>query len=169
MLDVAARIGRLPDSELIARQAGHVRWLLCASPDYLARRGEPATPEALTDHDCIAFEGLQTYRVWSVAGGAAARSVTIRPRFSVNTADAVVEAATAGLGIARLMSYQVAAAIEERRLTPILRGFPSDPIPVNLVHTPQRVQPLKRRAFLDFVLPRLSLALAGVEEVARRE
>ncbi|MBY0583141.1 MAG: LysR family transcriptional regulator, partial [Sphingomonas sp.] len=61
-VDVALRIGQLPDSSLIARRVGHVRWVVCASPDYLARRGIPQTPAALAAHDCIAFEGLQTYR-----------------------------------------------------------------------------------------------------------
>nr|WP_294502979.1 LysR family transcriptional regulator [uncultured Rhodopila sp.] len=166
-VDVAVRIGRLPDSDLIARQMGHVRWLICASPDYLARRGEPVTPDALADHDCIAFEGLQTYRNWSIGGDAVARSIAIRPRFSTNTADAVVEAAAAGLGIARVISYQAAAAIAAGRVTTILRGFSTDPIPVNLVHQSQRVQPLKRRAFLDFVVPRLTVALAAVNDLVR--
>jgi DNA-binding transcriptional LysR family regulator len=164
-VDVAVRIGRLPDSDLIARRVGHVRWVICASPAYLARRGEPATPEAVADHDCIALEGLQTYRTWLFSRDAAARPVTIRPRFSVNTADAVVDAAVEGLGIARLMSYQAANAISGQSVTPILRDFWPDPIPVNLVHQPQRVQPLKRRVFLDFVIPRLTLALAAVDRV----
>jgi DNA-binding transcriptional LysR family regulator len=167
-VDVAVRIGRLPDSDLIARQAGHVRWVLCASPDYLARRGEPAMPEALTGHDCIAFEGLQIHREWTIGSGAAARPIAIRPRFSVNTADAVIEAAAAGLGISRVMSYQAATAISQGRVATILRSFPTDPIPVNLVHQPQRVQPLKRRAFLDFVLPRLTAALASVQDMVGR-
>jgi DNA-binding transcriptional LysR family regulator len=161
-VDVAVRIGRLPDSQLIARQVGHVRWVVCASPDYLARRGGPADPDALTAHDCIAFEGLQTYRRWSFGSGAGERAVQITPRFSVNTADAVVEAATAGLGIARLMSYQAAEAIAAGRLVPILREWEHGPAPVSLVHQPQPVQPLKRRAFLDFVAPRVTLALAGI-------
>ena len=164
-VDVAVRIGRLPDSDLIARQVGHVRWLICASPAYLARCGDPATPEALADHDCIAFEGRQSYRNWTIGSGAAARSIAIRPRFSVNTADAVIEAAAAGLGIARVMSYQAATAISVGRVATILRGLPTDPIPVNLVHQSQRVQPLKRRAFLDFVVPRLIGSLASVHEV----
>jgi DNA-binding transcriptional LysR family regulator len=149
----------------MARQVGHVRWVMCASPDYLARRGEPATPEALADHDCIAFDGVQTYRSWTIGSGVAAQSIAIRPRFSVNTADAVIEAAAAGLGIARVMSYQAATAILQGRVLTILRGLPADPIPVNLVHQSQRVQPLKRRAFLDFVLPRLTGALASVHEL----
>jgi DNA-binding transcriptional LysR family regulator len=157
--DVAVRIGRLPDSDLIVRTAGHIRWVLCASADYLARAGEPATPEDLAKHDCIAFEGLQAYRSWTIGSGAAARTVTIRPRFSVNTAEAVVEGATAGLGIARVLSYQAAGAIADGLLRPILRESGADPIPVSLVHQSQRVQPLKRRAFLDFAAPRLGIAL----------
>jgi DNA-binding transcriptional LysR family regulator len=164
-VDVAVRIGRLPDSDLIARQVGHVRWVICASPNYLARRGEPAMPEALAGHDCIAFEGLQTYRNWAFSGGAVAQSIVIRPRFSVNTADAVVEAAVAGLGIARIMSYQAATAISEQRATTILHGFSTDPIPVNLVHQSQRIQPLKLHAFLNFVTPRLAAVLAAVARV----
>jgi DNA-binding transcriptional LysR family regulator len=166
-VDVAVRLGRLPDSDLIARHVGHVRWLICASPDYLARRGEPTMPEELADHDCIAFEGLQTYRSWAIGRGASARSVAIRPRFSVNTADAVVEATTAGLGIARVMSYQAAKAIQENRVMTILRDFSTDPIAVNLLQQSQRVQPLKRRAFFDFVVPRLALALAAVDDAVR--
>lgn len=161
-VDVAVRIGRLVDSDLIARAVGNVRWVICANPDYLARHGEPATPEALAERDCIAFEGLQTYRSWTIGSAAKARSITIHPRLSVNTADAVVDACAAGLGIARVMSYQAAAAIADRRITTILSDFDSGPIPVSLVHQGQRVQPLKRRAFMDFVVPRLREVLAGV-------
>lgn len=164
-VDVAVRVGPLPDSELVARQVGHIHWVLCASPDYLAQRGEPGAPEDLAGHDCIAFEGLQTRRLWRVGAGAAARSITISPRFSVNTADAVIEAATAGLGIARVMSYQAAASVGARRLVPVLADQGYEPLPVHLVHRGQRSQPLKLRAFLDFVAPRLKLATDGIASV----
>lgn len=141
--------------------------MIAAHPDYLARRGEPLVPADLAAHDCIAFEGLQTYRNWAFGAGAAAQSVAIRTRFSVNTADAVVEAAIAGVGIARVMSYQAATALSERRIVTLLRGHATAPLPVNLVHQPHRVQPLKRRAFLDFVQPRLVQALAAVEAAVR--
>ncbi|WP_298194843.1 LysR family transcriptional regulator [Novosphingobium sp.] len=158
-VDVAVRVGQLPDSDLVARRLGDIRWVLVASPEYLARCGEPAEPEDLASHDCIAFEGLQTRRVWRIGAGAAARSVTISPRYSVSTADAVVEAATAGLGIARVMSYQVANCVGAGRLVPVLTDQGSEPVPVHLVHRRQRSQPLKLRAFLDFVAPRLKLAI----------
>ncbi|WP_421850169.1 LysR family transcriptional regulator [Novosphingobium sp.] len=158
-VDVAVRVGQLPDSELVARQVGHIHWVLVASPDYLARRGEPAQPEDLTSHDCIAFEGLQTRRVWRIGAGATARSVTISPRYSVNTGDAVVEAASAGLGIARVMSYQAATCVGACQLAPVLADQGFEQLPVHLVHRRQRSQPLKLRAFLDFVAPRLKLAI----------
>ena len=158
-VDVAVRVGQLPDSELVARQVGHIHWVLCASPDYIARRGEPKLPEDLPDHDCIAFEGLQTRRVWRIGAGATARSVTISPRFSVNTADAVVDAASAGLGIARVMSYQAASCVGACRLVPVLADQGYEPLPVHMVHRRQRSQPLKLRAFLDFVAPRLKLVI----------
>ncbi len=164
-VDVAVRIGRLPDSQLVARQLGHVRWICSASPDYVARRGTPGHPDDLTAHDCIAFEGLQADRHWTFGQDAGARAVAVRPRFSVNTADAVVAAAAAGIGIARLMSYQAAAAIADGRLVPLLGAWGEGPLPVHLVHQPQPVQPLKRRAFLDFVAPRLQLALSAVEDI----
>lgn len=162
-VDVAVRIGQLPDSQLRARQVGTVRWLICASPDYLRHHGAPTEPADLADHCCIAFEGLQPYRSWSMGSAANGQAILIRPRFSVNTADAVVEAASAGLGLARLMSYQAADAIADGRLKPLLRAWDSDPVAVSLVHQPQAIQPLKRRAFLDFVAPRLMQALGRIE------
>jgi DNA-binding transcriptional LysR family regulator len=164
-VDVAVRIGRLPDSDLIARTAGHIRWMLCASPAYLAQAGEPSTPDDLAKHDCIAFEGLQAYRSWTIGSGTAVRTVAIQPRFSVNTADAVIEGAVAGLGIARVLSYQAAGAVAKGSVRPIMRSWGAEPIPVSLIHQPQRVQPLKRRAFLDFAAPRLTIALGEIERV----
>ena len=167
-VDIALRIGNLPDSSLIARRVGQVRWVVCASPDYLARRGPPAVPAAIEDHDCIAFEGLQTYRSWPFGVGAKASAVTIHPRFSVNTADAVIAGAVAGLGCARMMSYQAAQAVADGQLVPVLERFSPPAIPVHLVHAAQPLQPLKQRAFMDFVAPRLSLALDRVSQAFDR-
>jgi DNA-binding transcriptional LysR family regulator len=154
-VDVAVRIGQLSDSDLVVRRAGHVKWVVIASPDYIARRGEPASPADLAAHHAIAFEGTQSSRNWSFGAGTAIQTVAIRPRFSVNTADAVVEAVVAGLGIARVVSYQAVTALAEKRIMTILRAYETQPSPVNLVHQPNRVQPLKRRAFVDFVAPKI--------------
>jgi len=162
-VDVALRIGILPDSSLVARRVGQVRWVICASPAYLAQRSAPDVPADLETHSCIAFEGLQIYRHWTFGKDSSAQSVAIRPRFSVNTADAVVDGALSGLGIARIMSYQAAGAVGDRTLVPVLEDYRSGSIPVHLVHAAQAMHPLKLRAFMDFVAPRLKRTLDGIE------
>ncbi len=110
---IAVRVGAMPDSTLVARRVGDVRWVICASPAYLKRRGTPADPSDLTAHDCIAYEGLELWRDWSFAGPRGEETVIIRPRYSVGTADAVISGARAGIGIACLISYQAADSIRD--------------------------------------------------------
>ncbi|MBA4049265.1 MAG: LysR family transcriptional regulator [Sphingomonas sp.] len=160
-VDLAIRIGRLPDSNLVARRIGDTGWVICASPAYLAARGVPQSPKDLADHDCIAFEGLQPARRWPFGSDPAARSIAISPRFAGNTADAVIAAAIAGVGVARLLSYQAAEAIAAGALIPILTDDAPPPMPVHMVHPGLPMIPLKLRAFIDFVAPRLKAALAG--------
>lgn len=164
-VDVAVRIGNLPDSSLIARRVGTVRWVVCASPAYLASHDVPKIPQDLSDHACIAFEGLQSYRQWPFVVASRATSISIRPRFSVNTADAVIDGACNGLGIARIMSYQASGGVREGSLVPVLADHGPAPIPVHLVHAAQALQPLKLRAFMDFVIPRLERVLAGIDRI----
>lgn len=165
-VDVAVRIGRLPDSALMARRAGEIRWVVCAGPGYLEERGAPADPASLPEHDCIAFEGLQRYREWPfVDANGEPQRVTINPRLSVNTAEGVTGGAGAGLGIARVLSYQAANGVREGKLVPILTEFGPPPMPVYLVHAAHQQQPLKLRAFLDYVAPRLQQRLREIEEV----
>lgn len=158
-VDAAIRIGRLPDSALLAQRVGDTHWTICASPAYLARHGAPATPPDLASHVCIAFEGLQRARTWPFGRHAAAIDVPIEARFAGNTADTVIAAAEAGIGIARLLSYQAAASIEAGRLVPLLVAHAPDPMAVHLVHAATASVPLKLRVFLDFVAPHLRAAL----------
>jgi DNA-binding transcriptional LysR family regulator len=164
-VDVAVRIGHLPDSGLVAARIGEIRWVICASPTYLSTHGTPVAPDDLAKHDCIAFERLQMRRTWPFGRGTDAKTVAIRPRFAANTADAVIEAAIAGIGIARLMSYQAAEAIREGRLVSLLPGHNPEPLPVHLVHTGPPLVPLKMRAFLDFAGPRLKAGLADIANI----
>lgn len=164
-VDVAIRIGRLPDSGLVATRIGEIDWVICASEAYLSRHGTPGAPDDLAKHDCVAFEGLQMVRTWPFGRGADAKTVAIKPRFAANTADAVIEAAIAGIGIARLTSYQAAGAIREGRLVRLLRGHSPEPLPVHLVHTGPSLVPLKMRAFLDFAGPRLKTSLADIANI----
>jgi DNA-binding transcriptional LysR family regulator len=163
-IDVAVRIGELPDSGLVARRVGEIRWAVCASPDYLARRGTPMSPADLANHDCIAFEGLEPDRDWPFCSSKGTQRYKIHPRFSVNTADAVIAAATAGVGIARIRSYQAAASAHDGSLLPILTKWAPPPVPVQITHASHQHLPLKLRAFLDFVAPRLQKRLRVVAE-----
>jgi DNA-binding transcriptional LysR family regulator len=154
-IDVAVRIGDLADSSIVATRLGAVTWVTCASPDYLETRGTPDTPEAIEEHDCVMFEGLYANNLWTFGRGQQALAIPIRPRFSVNTADAALAASIASAGITRLLSYQVASAVNAGALRLILRPFEPEPLPVHLVYGSQSLLPLKLRAFLDFAAPRL--------------
>lgn len=159
-LDVALRIGELPDSSLVAIRVGAIRQVVCASPAYFAARGAPQRPADLARHDCITFEGIASPAAWTFA----ARKpivATLRSRLAVNSAEAAIDAAIAGLGVTRVLSYQVAAALREGTLVPALEGYESAPSPVSLVHAGGRLLPLKLRAFLDFAAPRLRERLAA--------
>ena len=160
-VDLAVRIGPLPDSNLVATRLGSVRWITCASPDYLAHRGTPRTLEDLAVHDCIAFERLNTSDTWTFQKGKEIVVVPFRPRFAVNTADGAINAALAGAGIVRILSYQAASAIAEERLVVVLPQFQPEPLPVHSVHTGQAILPLKIRAFSDFAIPRLKAIIAS--------
>ena len=103
--DVAVRIGDLPDSSLIATRVGAIRRIVCASPAYLAARGVPGTPEELAQHDCITFTEVAQAGRWAFPGERGGHRVAIRSRLVVNGAEAAVDAAVAGLGITRVLSY----------------------------------------------------------------
>ncbi|QGZ59306.1 LysR family transcriptional regulator [Paraburkholderia acidiphila] len=153
--DVAVRIGELPDSTLIATRVGMVRRVICASPAYLAKHGVPAEPADLSSHECITFEALASLRAWAFGSGKSEQSVPVHSRLAVNTADAAIEAAILGVGLIRVLSYQVAHAVRANALRVVLDTFEAAPLPINLVHAGQAPLPLKLRAFLDFASPRL--------------
>ena len=154
-VDLAVRIGELPDSALIARRVGSVREVTCASPGYLERRGEPRRPEDLADHDCITFSGITGTRSWAFSDGGATLAVAVRSRLVVDTADAAIDAAIAGAGITRALSYQVAAARRSGALHALLENVAAAPLALNRLFGRQGRLPLKLRAVLDFAEPRL--------------
>lgn len=153
--DAAIRIGELPDSTLMAIGVGTVRRIICGSPDYLARHGVPANPNDLAEHDCITFEVLASKRAWVFGSGKSERPVSVRSRLSVNTAEAGIAAATLGVGLINVLAYQVADALRAGALRIVLADFESPPLPISIVHKGPAPLPLKLRAFLDFMTPRL--------------
>lgn len=161
-LDAALRIGRLPSSALIAIRVGTMRLITCAAPDYLAVHGTPKHPADLARLPCIASFNLAPADQWLYRDGEREIAVAVPARLAVTTAEAAVDAAIAGVGITRLLSYQAAEAIRAGKLKRILRGYEPPELPVQLVHAEARLAPLKLRAFLDFAAPRLRKRLASL-------
>jgi DNA-binding transcriptional LysR family regulator len=159
-VDLAVRIGELPDSRLVAVRVGAVSWVVCGSPDYFHRRGTPKSPGELAAHDCITFQGLTSPEEWTFGAGRSKASVVVRSRLIINTAEAAIDAAIAGVGVTRVLSYQAASALRARTLVRVLQRFEPVPSPVSLVHGGQGRLPLKLRMFLDFAAPRLKARLA---------
>lgn len=158
-VDVAVRIGHLPDSTLIAKRVGSVHRILVASPQYLARRGVPAAPADLRHHAVIAFTGLMPSREWRFRTGQKTGSVAVHPTFEINDAAPAIQAAAMGHGITVALSYMVSEQIRDGTLVPILQAFTLPPQPVHLVYPHVRLVAPKIRAFLDFAAPRLKGAL----------
>jgi DNA-binding transcriptional LysR family regulator len=158
-IDVAVRIGALPDSSLVAQRVGSVRRITCASPAYLRERGTPAVPDDLAAHDGIAFTMLAPGGRWPYPTRRGTRSVAVRARLTVTTAEAAVDAAMAGLGVARVLSYQAAAAIAAGRLVAILERFEPPAAPVSVLHAEGRTPRAKVRAFTGLATTRLRAAL----------
>ncbi len=158
-VDVALRVAHLPDSSLIALKLGVVRHVVCASPTYIAARGAPASIEALSEHPCVTFTALEAPREWVFRDKAGASRIAVKSRLSVSSAGAAVAAAAAGLGVSRLLCYQVAPALADGRLALLLRAFEPEPLPVSLVYPSGRLVPQKLKAFMDFVVPRMKQKL----------
>jgi DNA-binding transcriptional LysR family regulator len=158
-IDLAVRIGELPDSSLVAARIGSIRRVICGSPAYFAERGIPKRPDDLAAHSCITFEGLMSADAWTFTTGKSDMSIPIHSRLVVNTAEAAIDAAIAGIGITRVLSYQIANAVQSGVLVVALGEFEPAPSPVSLVYAGGRLLPLKLRAFLDFAASRLKARL----------
>lgn len=154
-VDLAVRIGELPDSTLIAMRVGTIRRVVCGSLTYFAERGTPKSPAELSAHRCVTFAGLMSPDTWIFKVNGVDVSVPIQSRLTVNTAEAAIDAAIAGVGVTRVLSYQIENAVQADLLEVALREFEPAAIPVNLVYTGQVRLPLKLRVFLDFAAPRL--------------
>ena len=160
-VDVALRIGVLPDSRLIALRLGTIRRVICASPAYLASRGTPLTPTDLVGHDCITYERFPTGDMWPFVQDESDIAIAVRSRLVVSNVEAACDAARAGVGLTWAFSYHVAAAVEAGTLTTVLDDYQPAALPVSLLYGAGRFLPIKLRAFLDFAAPRLRASLAS--------
>jgi DNA-binding transcriptional LysR family regulator len=150
-IDVALRIGPLEDSGLIVRKLDDIQLIVCAAPDYLRRRGEPAKPDDLLEHDCLAFGDVPGVAEWTFQEGAIRRSLRIPTRLCANDFDALVSAALAGAGLVRVPSWQVEHCLADGRLRIVLKAYQRPPTPLSILTLRNRLRLPKVRAFVDFL------------------
>jgi DNA-binding transcriptional LysR family regulator len=165
-VDMAVRVGRLPDSSLKAVSVGKMRTVVCVSPGLLAAHGTPATPDKLSGLPTLSFDRLTPTTNWTFRDpyGRNIIDVPIEPRLFVSTADAAVEAAIEGVGAARVLYYQCLDAVRAGRLKVILRDFELEALPIHLIHPESEFLPFKTRAFLDFAGNKLRSTLRPFAE-----
>lgn len=160
--DVAVRFGLLADSTLTARRLGETRRLIVASPDYLARFGEPQVPEDLHRHNCLNFNFRRAEPVWPFLRDGREFALTVKGNIEANNGETLGQLAAIGVGIARVGAFSVAQEIAEGRLMPILEAFnPGDVEIIHAVFVGGATTPARIRAFVDFLAARLSRSIAG--------
>lgn len=161
-IDVGIRIAHLADSSLKSVRVGTVRRALYASPAYLAAHGEPRVPADLARHAIVAFApSAQAATRWTLGRGRARRSVTISPRLVVNLAEPAIDAALAGVGMTRVLSYMVDHLVRAGSLRPVLEAFEPPPIPVHVVYPAGTHLPLRTRLFVDLAVETLRRQLGS--------
>jgi DNA-binding transcriptional LysR family regulator len=148
-IDVAARIGRMPDSSLVAVPVGKVRRVICASPEYLRRRGTPRSPHDVREHSCVRHTGLAPRPDWHFRAGRRTVTVPLNAVISCNDIDSSLDACLSGRGLGLFLSYQTAPFRNEKRLRYVLEEFETEPLPVQVVYPQSRLVTGKVRAFVD--------------------
>ncbi|MDX2170030.1 MAG: LysR family transcriptional regulator [Deltaproteobacteria bacterium] len=149
--DAAVRVGRLPDSTLVARRLAPARRVVCAAPAYLATHGVPRTPAALRQHACLDYTYLAAPGGWPFASGGRTRRVAVQGPLSSNNGEALREAALAGLGIALLPTFIVGDDLRAGRLRALLTAYECWDAAIFVVYPPTRHVAAKLRAFVDFL------------------
>ncbi len=166
--DLAVRIGRLSDSSLIARKIAPNRHLICASPDYLRRRGTPATPDDLQHHDGLLYTTREAHGMWQIQTGSKARSYRIMSRMRCNNGEVLQAAAIGGLGLAILPSFLAASHVERGDLTVVLQDHALPASTISAVYMRERQLSAKVRTFVDALLAAYS-PIPPWDQVVHRE
>lgn len=151
-IDVAIRLGHLPDSGFSAIKVGSVRRVVCGAPAYFAEHGVPGAPADLKDHRIIASTSAWASPEWRFARD---HRVTVNAWLQCNTNDAAIATAVAGLGVTRVLQYQIAPALLDGRLQIVLADYEEPPLPIHVLHPEGRNAPAKVRAFVDLAVARL--------------
>ena len=150
-VDLAVRIGHLPDSTLVARHVGEMRRIVVASTGYLKARGEPKRPEEIAAHDTIQFGAMTASPDWRFVEDGREVRISPVPRFSSNSADAAIQYAEQDGGLTRVLFYQAAASLKAGRLKIVLAKYEQPPLPIHIVYPTSRLLSAKVRTFIDLV------------------
>lgn len=153
-IDVAIRIGHLPDSGLTATRVGQVRRVICGSPIYFEKHGVPMSPSDLSRHRIIASTSAWTSLEWRF-GVQKKSTVRVNPRLYCSTNEAAISAAASGWGLTRVLSYQIAPQLEAGELRTILSDYEEEALPIHVVHPEGRYASAKVRSFIDFAVGKL--------------
>ncbi|WP_044872763.1 LysR family transcriptional regulator [Pseudomonas sp. LFM046] len=156
--DLTLRIGRLPDSTLVARELGPCPHAICASPGYLDAHGTPQGPDDLREHQCLGYKNRANSSQWQFLVGQEWRSIAVRPRLIANNGEVLVQAALDGLGLVSLPRFLLEESLASGQLVEVLPGFPLPSSQIYAVCPPGRRLPAKVRAFIDFLAKRLTRA-----------
>jgi len=154
-IDVGMRIGRLPDSSLVAVPIGETRRVVCASPAYLRRAGTPVSLADLAAHRCVSFGGLAPGNEWTFATDGKAVRVTVAPALASNQIDPALDACVGGAGLGQFLSYQVRALLKAKKLKRVLVAFEPAPLPIHAIYPSARLLSSNVRALVDWAVPRL--------------
>lgn len=157
-LDVTFRIGDISNSGLIARRVGTTHRITVASPDYLARHGTPATPEALSQHNCLLFNLLATQNQWHYEKNQQQHAVRIKGNAQSNSSEAIREMVVAGLGIAMSPVWLFSDDLLTGRVVAILQEYTPQPLPVYALSPANRRQSARVRALVDYMVEAFATA-----------
>ncbi|AJO81593.1 LysR family transcriptional regulator [Pseudomonas sp. MRSN 12121] len=154
-VDVAVRIGELPDSGQHAMRVGEVRRVVCAAPAFLARHGRPRHPQELRQATVIAPSSIGQSKSWLFDDAGTPLSVRAEPRLVVTANQAAINAACRGLGLTRVLSYQVADKVAAGELEIVLAEYELAPLPIHVVYQGGRKASARVRSFVDFAVQAL--------------
>ncbi|MGO7090819.1 LysR family transcriptional regulator [Rhizobium leguminosarum] len=155
-IDVGVWLGHLEDSRIVARRLTPSKRVICASPAYLAKRGVPSTPQEITQHNCIIYQGSIYQDLWRFTKGDEQIDVTVHGNLRTNTSPVLVAAVLSGMGLAVLQEFTVRSALADGTLKQILPEYEVSPTDVDTgvyaVYPNARGMTRKTRVFIDFLV-----------------
>lgn len=163
-IDIAVRIGRIGNHDLVARQLGTMRHVLCASPAFLATQSAIEHPQDITGNACVHLSVLDNPEDWHFQHGIKLMSVAMQSRLITNQVDAALDACIAGVGYCRFLHYQVSEAVKRGDLQILLPDYEPHPLPVHLLYAPVKLQTKRLRSMTDWLTQSLQQDLTAISQ-----